>query len=159
MEGFDIVIAAWSTASRCQPDSGNTLMYNAPLPTDLIIPSDGNNYATAISLFSSFSPSLLPSQSPPFMFDSVEIVLEDNNTLFQTQPLCKCETNTPFTTYVNAEGFVSGYSYLSLPFHHSPPAFMKIDTKKEYLDGQGTWGSHGGSGLSSIGGIFFNFIL
>jgi len=72
-----------------------------PLPTNFTIPSDGNNYGAAIAF-------------------------PDNNTIFQTQPICKCNSSTPYTTEVNCA--------------------------LEFLNGMGAWGAHGGSGLSAIGG-------
>jgi hypothetical protein len=91
---------AWTGKSRCTPDS-NQVLYTAPMPTNFLVPSDGNNYATAV---------LLP----------------DNNTFYQTQPLCKCSSSSQWTSYV---GF-------------------GLNT----LDEDGIYGAHGGSGLSAIGG-------
>eukprot|EP01124_Arcella_intermedia_P006845 TRINITY_DN14139_c0_g1_i1.p1 TRINITY_DN14139_c0_g1~~TRINITY_DN14139_c0_g1_i1.p1 ORF type:complete len:365 (-),score=80.49 TRINITY_DN14139_c0_g1_i1:3-1097(-) len=93
--------AGWSGASRCEPDNPPKSMFSAPFPTGYIVPSDGNNYGTAI---------LMP----------------DNKTIKQTQPLCHCNSSTPVTT---------GYN--------SPD----VD-----LYGDGIRGAHGGSGLSAIGG-------
>ena len=96
---------AWNGGSRCTPDSGNRVMTRVPLPPSYTIRgADAGwlaNYSGAI---------LMP----------------DQRTIVQTQPLTHCTTSSAWTTYTN---------------------WPSVD-----IYGDGIPGAHGGSGLSSIGG-------
>jgi hypothetical protein len=93
--------AGWSGVSRCEPTSPSRVLFSAPYPANFIVPSDGNNYGAAI---------LMP----------------DNQTIKQTQPVCRCTANGPVT---------------------SRSVFPDVNL---YTDG--IRGAHGGSSLSAIGG-------
>ena len=76
--------AGWTGRDRC-PALGPSAM-TAPIPSSLIIPSDGANYALAV---------LMP----------------DRHTIRQTQPLAHCTAGGPFTSWVvfdNADLFADG---------------------------------------------------
>lgn len=92
----------WGGGTRCNPE-GNTL-FSAPIPADFVVPGasggDTPNFATAI-------------------------LMADNHTLKQGQPMARC----------TADG----------------PATMWWYTTND-LYGMGQFGGHGGSMLSSIGG-------
>lgn len=93
----------WSGGSRCNPQGG--VLFNGPIPSDFVVPgatpSSTPNYATAI---------LMP----------------DNHTLAQGQPMARCTAGNPAT--------------------------MMWYNENEDLYGLGVSGGHGGSMLSSIGG-------
>jgi len=93
--------AAWTGASRCEPTSPSRVLFSAPYPANYVVPSDGNNYGAAI-------------------------LMSDNQTIKQTQPVCRCTGTGPVTSY------------------------DVIPDVNLYTDG--IRGAHGGSGLSAIGG-------
>jgi len=93
--------AGWSGVSRCEPSTPQRILFSAPYPANFIVPSDGNNYGVAI---------LMP----------------DNQTIKQTQPVCRC----------TATGKVT-----------SLDVFPDVNL---YTDG--IRGAHGGSSLSAVGG-------
>jgi hypothetical protein len=92
----------WSGGSRC--DAEGSALFEAPIPADFVVPGAGNgdtpNFATAI-------------------------LLADNYTLKQGQPMARCTPNGTATMWW----------------------YMTND-----LYGTGIYGGHGGSMLSSIGG-------
>jgi len=79
MTEFYFSSAAWTGASRCEPDSPDSpkLMLKAPFPPNFIVPSDGNNYG-------------------------ISILMPDKQTIKQTQPVCHCEVSSKLTTYSNS---------------------------------------------------------
>ncbi|MFL5814061.1 MAG: hypothetical protein ACJ763_10835 [Bdellovibrionia bacterium] len=91
--------AGWSGANRCGATGG--LYGSVPMPSNYIVPNGNGNNGTA---------ALLP----------------DKRTIVQFQPLARCTSGGPATTYTR---------------------FLNVD-----LYGDGLRGMHGGSGLSSIGG-------
>jgi hypothetical protein len=62
--------------------------------------------------------------------NAAAFLLPDNHTIVNTQPLYRCEPGSPVLTAV----------------------FSGVEGKDDIVWGNGTWGAHGGSGLSSIGG-------
>ena len=90
--------------ARCDIVNPPKVLATVPFPSDLVLPSSLANYAAAI-------------------------LMQDGQTLVQTQPLCHC-TNSTATSNVT-----------------SMTNIIKVN-----LYGDGRLGSHGGSGLSSIGG-------
>lgn len=103
MKNLTFSSAAWTGASRCNSSSPVRVVQTAPFPPDFIVPDDGNNYSGAI---------LMP----------------DNFTIYQNQPICHCNpgTSTDVTTFVK---------------------FPSVNITTD-----GRLGAHGGSSLSSIGG-------
>ncbi len=62
--------------------------------------------------------------------NAVALLLPDNHTIINTQPLYRCKPGSPVLSAV----------------------MPGVEEKDDIIWGNGTWGAHGGSGLSSIGG-------
>src|SRR5882762_9480320 len=65
--------AAWTGRDRCAATGG--LLVQVPMPSNLVVPSDMNNYGAAF-------------------------LLSDNRTIIQTQPLARCVAGGPATSVI-----------------------------------------------------------